>query len=126
MDGTTHGFDRTAGLPRELRPRRFSGRVPPGSATSSVRSALGASPGDILGLVVGQGMILTTLGVVIGLAGAMVASGAIITLLFGVSRLDPITYMGVIVLLFSVSGVSCWIPAWRAAKVDPSITLRTE
>ena len=46
--------------------------------------------------------------------------------LFGVSRLDPMTYAGVIVLLAGVSAVACWIPAWRAARVDPAVTLRAE
>ena len=58
--------------------------------------------------------------------GAVAASRAIVTLLFGVSPLDPITYLGVIALLVGVSGIACWVPAWRAARVDPSITLRAE
>ncbi len=89
-----------------------------------VRSALGASRGAILGLVVRQGMTLTGIGVVIGLSGAAVASQALVTLLFGVSRLDALTYLAVVTLLLGVSGIACWLPAWRAAQVDPSITLR--
>lgn len=91
-----------------------------------VRAALGASRSDIVGLVVGQAMTLTGIGVIAGLAGAMLASRALISLLFGVSRLDPITYGGVIVLLLAVSAVACAVPAWRATRVDPSITLRAE
>jgi putative ABC transport system permease protein len=91
-----------------------------------VRVALGASPGNILALVFRQGMTLTGLGVAIGLSGAVAASGALITLLFGISRLDSVTYLGVIVLLLGVSGIACWVPARRAAKVDPAITLRAE
>jgi ABC-type antimicrobial peptide transport system permease subunit len=91
-----------------------------------LRSALGATRGNILGMVVRQGMTLTGIGVVIGLGGAVAASRALITLLFGISRLDPITYLGVIALLAGVSGIACWVPAWRAARVDPSITLRAE
>ena len=91
-----------------------------------VRSALGASRGDILGLIVRQGMVLTGLGVVIGVAGAVAASRAVATLLFGVSRFDPVTYLTVVGLLVGVSGIACWMPAWRAAKVDPVITLRAE
>jgi putative ABC transport system permease protein len=45
-------------------------------------------------------------------------------MLYGISRFDPITYCGVIALLASVSPIACWVPAWRAAKVDPSITFR--
>jgi putative ABC transport system permease protein len=104
----------------------LSGSVSERTREIGVRSALGASPGDILALVMRQGMTLTGLGVVIGLTGAAVASRAIVTLLFGVSRLDPVTYLGVIALLVSVSGMACWVPAWRAARVDPSITLRAE
>jgi putative ABC transport system permease protein len=91
-----------------------------------VRSALGASRGNILALVFRQGMTLTGLGVAIGLTGAAVASKAIVTLLFDVSRLDPITYFGVIALLLGVSAIACLVPARRAARVDPSITLRAE
>jgi putative ABC transport system permease protein len=91
-----------------------------------VRLALGASRGNILALVVRQGMTLTGLGVVVGLCGAVAASQAIITLLFGVSQFDPITYLGVTALLAGVSVVACWVPAWRAARVDPSIILRAE
>jgi ABC-type lipoprotein release transport system permease subunit len=71
-------------------------------------------------------MVLTGLGIAIGLAGAMAASQALHTLLFGVSRLDPTTYFGVIILLAGVSVVACGAPAWRAARVDPASTLRAE
>ncbi len=91
-----------------------------------VRAALGATPARILGLILGQGLTLTALGVVIGLTAAVVASRALITLLFGISRTDPVTYAGVIALLAAVSAVACWMPAWRAARVDPSVTLRSE
>jgi putative ABC transport system permease protein len=91
-----------------------------------VRAALGASRGDIVALVVRQGMTLTGFGVVIGLAGAAASSQILRTLLFGVSRLDPVTYLGAIILLGAVSGIACGLPAWRAAQVDPAITLRAE
>jgi putative ABC transport system permease protein len=91
-----------------------------------IRSALGASRGNILSLVIGQGMILATLGSAIGLVAAAAVSPAMIALLFGVSRLDPITYFGVIVLLGGVSAAACWAPAWRATKVDPMVVLRYE
>ena len=91
-----------------------------------VRAALGASRNDIVGLVLRQGMTLAAVGIVIGLAGAALASRGIMSLLFGVSRLDPVTYTGVIVTLLVVAAMACWIPAWRAARVDPSITLRAE
>jgi predicted permease len=104
----------------------LSGSVTERIREIGVRAALGATPGDILGLVIRQGMTLTVVGIVIGLSGAAVASQGLITLLFGVSRLDPITYVSVILLLGTVSAVACGLPAWRAAQVDPSITLRAE
>lgn len=104
----------------------LSGSVAERTREIGIRLALGASRGNILALVVRQGMTLTGLGVVIGLAGAVVATQVIVTLLFGISRLDPTTYLGVIALLAGVSVLACWVPAWRAARVDPSITLRAE
>jgi putative ABC transport system permease protein len=91
-----------------------------------VRSALGATRARIVGMVVRQGMSLMALGAGIGLIGAVAASGALVGLLFGVSRLDPAAYLGVVTLLASVSAIACCVPAWRAARVDPAITLRTE
>ncbi|MDQ6887033.1 MAG: ABC transporter permease [Gemmatimonadota bacterium] len=104
----------------------LSGSVAERTREIGVRSALGASRTVILALVLRQGLTLTGLGVAIGLAGASVASRAIITMLFGVSRLDPVTYLGVIALLGGVSMIACAVPAWRAARVDPASTLRTE
>ena len=104
----------------------LSGNVGERTREIGVRSALGASRGDILALVIRQGLALTGLGVVLGLGAAVAASGAIVTLLFATSRLDPLTYAGVVTLLMAVSGLACWVPAWRAACVDPSITLRAE
>src|SRR5208282_4377357 len=76
----------------------LSGNVSERMREIGVRSALGASRGDILALVVRQGMTLAGLGVAIGLVGAAVASSGLVTLLFGVSRLDAVTYLGVIAL----------------------------
>lgn len=104
----------------------LAGSVTERTREIGVRSALGATRADILALVLRQGMTLTALGAAIGLAGALAASRALVTLLFGVSRLDPVTYLGVVALLAAVSVIACWVPAWRAARVDPSITLRAE
>ena len=104
----------------------LSGSVTERTREIGVRLALGATRRDILSLVVRQGMKLAGLGVVIGLAGAAAASHALVSLLYGVSRLDPATYLGVVALLVIVSAVACWLPAWRASRVDPSITLRAE
>jgi putative ABC transport system permease protein len=104
----------------------LSGSVTERTREIGVRVALGATRGDILALVIRQGITLTALGIVIGLSGALAASQALVTLLFGISRLDLVTYLGVIALLGGVSAIACSVPAWRAAQVDPSITLRAE
>lgn len=104
----------------------LSGSVTERTRELGVRAALGASRGSVLTLVVRQGMILTGLGVVIGLAGAVLASQLIVTLLFGTSPLDPVTYLGVVALMLGVSAIACWVPAWRAARIDPVIALRAE
>jgi putative ABC transport system permease protein len=76
--------------------------------------------------VLGQGLRLTALGVALGLAGAMLAGRAIAAMLFGVSPLDPLTYGGMIGLLGAIALLASWVPAWRAARVDPARTLREE
>lgn len=91
-----------------------------------VRSALGAPRRTILALVFRQGFGLTAVGTVLGLAGAAAASHAVRAMLFGVSRVDPVTYGGVIALLAAVSLAACAVPAWRAVRVDPAATLRAE
>ena len=91
-----------------------------------VRAALGASRSDIVGLVFRQGMTVAIAGLLIGIAAALAATRAVATMLFGISRLDPITYAGVVAVLLAASAVACSLPAWRAASVDPSITLRAE
>ncbi len=91
-----------------------------------VRAALGASRGEIVTLVLRQGMALTGLGVAIGLGGAAAASRSLASLLFGVSRLDPVTYAGVAALLMGVAAIACTMPARRAAGVDPSVALRMD
>lgn len=104
----------------------LSGAVAEREREIGVRSALGASRASILALVVRQGIVLTVMGAAIGLVAALVASRAIVALLYGVSRLDPLTYAAVVVLLLGVSALACWVPAWRAVRVDPVIALRAE
>ena len=104
----------------------LSGGVTERMREIGVRAALGATRAQILALIVRQGMTVTALGIAIGLAGALAASRALITLLFGISRVDPTTYLAVITLLAAVAMIACLLPAWRAARVDPSITLRAE
>ena len=104
----------------------LAGSVAERTREIGIRSALGASRRNILALVVRQGMQLTVFGAAIGLIGSIAASQAILSLLFGVSPLDPLTYFGVVALLLGVAALACWVPAWRAARVDPASTLRAE
>ena len=104
----------------------LAGSVAERTREIGVRSALGASRGSIVALVLREGMRLTACGIALGLAGAIAATQALATLLFGISRLDPLTYIAVIVLMAGVSVLACWTPAWRAVQVDPATTLRAE
>jgi putative ABC transport system permease protein len=104
----------------------LAGNVAERTREFGVRTALGASRGNIVGLIVHQGAVLTGSGVVVGLLGAAVASSGIDAMLFGISRLDPMTYAGVIVILGCVSVLACLVPAWRAVRIDPASTLRSE
>ena len=88
--------------------------------------AIGARPGDILGLVVRQGMQLTLIGIVAGLAGAAALTRVIASLLFGVSATDLLTFATVPALLAAVAFAATAIPAWRATRVDPMVALRDE
>jgi putative ABC transport system permease protein len=104
----------------------LSGSVAERTREIGIRSALGASSNKILGLIIRQGLTLTLFGAAIGLIGAIGASGAMASLLFGISSLDPATYLGMFILLLAVSATACSLPAWRASQVDPTITLRSE
>jgi putative ABC transport system permease protein len=91
-----------------------------------VRSALGASQKAIMGLVLRQGLRMTTVGVIAGIGIAALATRMLATLLFGVSHVDPLTYVGVVVLLVATSVVASALPAWRASRVDPVTALRSD
>ena len=91
-----------------------------------IRMALGARPSDVLGSVMGRGLALTAIGAVLGLLAAVAASRALSSLLFGVSALDPLTLVSVVLLLGASALFACFWPARRATRVDPIITLRAE
>lgn len=91
-----------------------------------VRSALGATPRDIVAMIMGQGLGLTGLGALAGIGLALAAARLINGLLFGIAGSDPVTYVAVTLLLGLVAAVACLLPAWRAAGVDPAQTLRSE
>ena len=91
-----------------------------------VRMALGADARHVLGLVVRQGLSMALIGTAIGLAGAFALSRWIEALLFGVSATDPATFAVVVSTLLAVATIACYIPAWRATRVDPTTALRAE
>ena len=91
-----------------------------------IRLALGATPRGILGLVVRQGMRLTLAGVGIGLLGAFAITRLMSSLLFGVGTMDPFTFGAIAMLLSAVALVAIYVPAQRAAGIDPMISLRCE
>jgi putative ABC transport system permease protein len=88
--------------------------------------ALGARAGDVLGLVVRQGMKLALAGIAIGLAGALALARFMKRMLFGIEPADPWTFAAIGLLLIGVALAACYLPARRAAKVDPLIALRQQ
>jgi len=91
-----------------------------------IRMALGAGTRDVLKLVIGEGMLLTLIGMAIGVGAAFGLARFLSELLYGVSASDPLTFSVIALLLIGVALLACWLPARRATKVDPMIALRCE
>jgi ABC-type antimicrobial peptide transport system permease subunit len=96
------------------------------TAEIGLRMALGAAPGGIFRLVVGQGLRLSAAGVVCGAIAAVALTRVMATMLVGVEAHDPATFSTIAVLLFAIAAVACWVPARRAAGLDPTTALREE
>jgi putative ABC transport system permease protein len=91
-----------------------------------IRVAIGATAGDVLGIVLWRGIVLTAVGAAVGLVGALAATRLMASLLYGVQPLDLVTFLSVPLVLGAVGLFASLIPAWRAARVDPLVALRTE
>jgi len=91
-----------------------------------VLMALGALPGDVIRLVLRQGMILAAIGILAGVAGAAVFTRVMVSMLFQVGATDASTFAAVPVLLGAVAFAATLIPAWRTTQVDPIVALREE
>ena len=91
-----------------------------------IRMALGATRGRVLGMVVGEGLVVVALGLVFGASGAPLITRPMAGLLFGVKATDPLTYLTVGLIVLTVAATACFIPSRRAASVDPLVALRSE
>jgi putative ABC transport system permease protein len=91
-----------------------------------VRMAMGAGPSNIFGLVVGQGLRLSAIGIGAGLIAAAGLTRAMSSMLVGVRPTDPLTFGAIVVFFFAIAALACWIPAIRAAALDPTVALRDE
>jgi putative ABC transport system permease protein len=91
-----------------------------------LRMTLGAQRRTVLRMIIGQGMKLALIGVALGVVASLALTQTIKSLLFGVSPTDPAIFAGLAIVLSLVALLACWVPAWRATKVDPIIALRYE
>jgi predicted permease len=91
-----------------------------------IRLALGADHSRVLGQVMKQGLVLTAVGLVAGLAGAFGVNRLIASLLFGVQPTDTTTMLVVVATISGVAAIACWVPAWRASRLDPNVVLRED
>jgi ABC-type antimicrobial peptide transport system permease subunit len=91
-----------------------------------VRMALGARPGNVLRMIVGESLTIVSFGIVIGMSAAFGAGRLIASMLFGLSPIDPLTYFAVIVILTSIALLASLAPAVRASRIDPAVALKRE
>ena len=91
-----------------------------------IRMALGAHPSDIITLILRQGLLLLGMGVAIGVGGALVLTRFLSSFLYGIRPADPVTFVGVVIILTGIGLLASYIPARRAVMVDPVSTLRSD
>ena len=91
-----------------------------------IRMSLGAGPGQVQRMILKEGGVLLAIGVVLGLIAASYVTRGIQALLFGVAPRDPLTFAGVTLMMTAIGLVACWMPALRAARIDPAIAMRSE
>ena len=91
-----------------------------------LRMALGASPGGVLREIAGRGMLPTAIGIGAGLAGAVALATLLKSVLVGTSGTDPVTLLGMTLLLAVVAAVACYLPARKATRIDPAVVLKAE
>jgi predicted permease len=96
------------------------------TAEIGVRMALGAQPAGIFKLIVGHALRLTGVGIAAGLIAAFVLTRLMTTMLVGVKATDPVTFVAMVILFFIIAAISSWLPAWRAANLDPNVALRQQ
>ena len=88
--------------------------------------ALGAAPKNIFQLIVSHGLRLTLAGILLGLVAAFALTRVMTSMLVGVKSTDPVTFAGMSVLFFVIAAIACWLPARRAAALDPTVALRDQ
>jgi ABC-type antimicrobial peptide transport system permease subunit len=91
-----------------------------------VRMSLGATAAGVQRMILREGGVLLLLGLMLGIVGASFATRGMRGLLYGVAPVDPVTFAGVAALMAAIGLVACWIPALRASRIDPAVTLRSE
>jgi putative ABC transport system permease protein len=96
------------------------------TAEIGVRMAFGAPKSSIFQLVIGQGLRLSAIGVALGIAGALALTRGMSSMLVGVRPTDPLTFIAIAVVFMVIAGVSSWLPARRAASLDPNVALSKE